>query len=485
MLRGMRPFIAYSHVVLPTPLSPTTATFVIQMVACGGTARTPRTESCLRPPNVFETAGWNMTFACIFCTCSLFRPAVAAAPFQYIHPCRDRASCTNFARTRCHGDCCRSVGRDPLRQCNQVFIMLATHMPNMLASVLKRLDECADSSKRVYAIEQPNCSRNYVIETPDNVWNQIKNSKISHFYEVLTEPCNLYLDIEWITPLLCKQEKQLGCVNHIVDHVCKELLREYAVTDPDVIKACASGQTAKGFKNSWHVHVHCPNICWQNSAAVGQFVRRVCHDFHEVDKLPYAHSGQNWRCVGSSKVSEPSRRFEPVNQRTFWGCTVQHPVGNRAVISPDVPVPSAVPSAPSWVHRLADVIEAGAVPQMCCDSRCVVPLKKRSYCEHAKRVHRSNHQYAVINVNTLMWKLCCHACADAISCWRVFPYDVLLTAFACQSATHRSTAPAPGKKQDTAAAASDALVDLRCHGPPPYRNGNSVQCCDGVYIFAK
>lgn len=350
----------------------------------------------------------------------------------------------------------------------------------MLAAALQRLDTCDNRSKRVYAIEFSKHQRKYVITSPDEVWDSIAKSKRSHFYEVLSEPCNLYLDIEWYSQAPLSPDNESQRVKTVVDHVCSQLHSLYDEQNPIVSKVSASGQSSKGYKSSWHVHINCSKVCWLNSAAVGSFVRQTCSEFDEVDKSPYAGTGQNWRCVGSSKFTEPARRFLPADRDTFLQCTVQHPVNGRQVIYPDVPVLQAIPCQ-SWVKVLADTLQAGNEPIMVSADRCVVPFKKRQMCEHVNRVHRSNHQYAIINLRTLMWKMGCHACPHAISCWRVFPSDVLQAAFAAQSSNYTGTAHLPAMKVEHHVAAHH---DLRAHGPPPYRGGQSVQCRDGVYVFS-
>ena len=352
----------------------------------------------------------------------------------------------------------------------------------MLAQALQRLDACTDNSKRVYAIENAKCKRKYVIEAPEDVWHKINKQQVSHYYEVLTEPCNLYLDIEWLSDIPCKQETQISRVRKIVQHVCIRLQEMYGKQEVNVTLASASGISAKGYKNSWHVHLDCDKICWLNPLAVGQFVRTACNDFSEVDKAPYAGKGQNWRCVGSSKYSEPQRKFEPANRETFLACIVQQPVRNRHVIFPEVAVEKPLACVP-WVQKLALSLQAGGVPQMCSEDRCVVPFVKRQFCEHAQRVHRSNHQYAIINLKTLMWKMGCHACPDAISAWQVFPPAILQQAFAAQTQNHISDVCEPAVKLENSAHVCAEHIDLRAHGPPARRHAQTVQCSDGIYKF--
>lgn len=352
----------------------------------------------------------------------------------------------------------------------------------MLSAALKRLDTCSGADKRVYAVEQGKKQRNYMVVSPGEVWDRIEQSKVSHFYEVLSEPCNLYLDIEWHEKQKASSDAELARVNAIVSHVCEQLQLCYDEKSPTVTLVTASGQSAKGFKSSWHVHINCAGVCWLNAAAVGDFVRRTCSKFSEVDKIPYAGTGQNWRCVGSSKFSEPNRRFLPADRATFLNCTVQQPVAGRKLIYPNVALAAPV-ACKAWVTALAESLHAGGKPMMCGDDRCIVPFKERQFCEHANRKHRSNHQYAVINTRTLMWKMSCHACPDAISEWKPFSSSSLQAAFHAQSSLYAANAPVPAIKVHGPRAVAPDTYDCRAHGPPPFRNGKSVQCRDGVYVF--
>ena len=355
----------------------------------------------------------------------------------------------------------------------------------MLAQALQRLDACLDVKKRLYAIENDKCKRKYVIRDPEEVWREIDQQEVSHYYEVLTEPCNLYLDIEWVTQNSCSEHTQKERVNRIVEQVQLRLQEQYGQQTVHVTMASASGQSPKGFKNSWHVHLDCEKVCWLNAAAVGQFVRNACINYSEVDKAPYAGTGQNWRCVGSSKFSEPQRKFKPKDRATFMACTVQQPVRSRRVIYPDVSVTRPLHCVP-WVQQLANSLNCGGSPQMCSEDRCVVPFVKRQYCKHAQRVHRSNHQYAVINLKTLMWKMGCHACPDAISEWQVFEPDQLQCAFIAQTQDHCAKVCKPAVKVSANLHGAVVCNDLRSHGPPPRRKASiasMVRCSDGIYSF--
>ena len=352
----------------------------------------------------------------------------------------------------------------------------------MLAAALRRLDECGDATKKVYALEKPGSKgRGYHIMSPDKAWQMTKsNSDSAHYYEVLSGPCNLYLDIEWLqcAPSADETDK----VNAIVQHVLTALEQTYQQTKHhvSVCLASASGRVKGGYKCSWHAHFHCSGICWANALAVGQFVRATCKGVPEVDKIPYAGQGQNWRCVGSSKATDPSRKFVPLTRRTFMGCTVQHPVGGRKMVYPAVELlPKIDVPVPPHVLELALSLNAGGTPTMCGDSRCVVPFTELQVCEHVNRKHKSNHQYAVINTMTLMWKMNCHSCTDCISVWRTFDASVLKRAFHKQVESYHANVNRPPARVEWS---GPVVLNLGGHGPPPAVKGRAVQCSDGVYI---
>jgi len=221
--------------------------------------------------------------------------------------------------------------------------------------------------------------------------------------------------------------------------------------------------------------------------AVGQFVRATCKDISIVDKVPYAGSGQNWRCVGSAKYAEPSRKFRPIDEQTFMHCTVQQPVGDRRIIYPDVAVPDCqAPPVPEYIRDLARTLDERSEPLMCSETYCIVPFRERQYCEHVARYHRSNHQYAVINAATLLWKMKCHACADAVGIWRPFAdTSAVLAAFRQQQDALPYTANAMPPATRVAGDVSGSLLDIRPIGPPPPGSCSAVRCRDGVYIWHK
>lgn len=357
-----------------------------------------------------------------------------------------------------------------------------------LSKALRRLDaDTCSPDDRLYAIEHCKGSRSYLIMSPSKAWIKTSEKGPKHLYEVLSGPCDMYLDVEWVAMEQVALAEQKKRVKQIVDHVCGELQRAYQEVHPQVTSVTASGWKPNGeYKCSWHIHVACTGICWANSLAVGQFVRAKCAHLPEVDKVPYSAVGQNWRCVGSAKASEPLRKFVPDDQDTFMACTVQQPVRARSIIYPDVDVsmPLSDPVPPA-IAALAWSLEPGGIARMVAQDRCVVPFAKRQYCEHAGRTHRSNHQYAVINLNTLMWKMGCHACPDAIGTWQPFSDQTLVAAAFAEQCTHLDgTCAAPPMRkmseQEQMMNVCAADADLRVIGPPRARAG-VVACRDGIY----
>lgn len=352
-----------------------------------------------------------------------------------------------------------------------------------LSKALRRLDQRADRPEdHLYAIEQCSGARSYVIMSPACAWEKTAAQGPQHLYEVLSGPCNMYLDVEWVLHAALAVEKQQTRIRQITEHVCAKLQHVYGETCPTVTVVSASGFKPSGeYKCSWHIHIACATVCWANALAVGQFVRSHCAHISEVDKVPYSASGQNWRCVGSAKASEPLRTLQPVNEDTFMACTVQHPILGRKVVYPDaLPSSSLDVPVPPAIAALADSLCAGSTARMISDDRCVIPFTTRQFCEHAGRIHRSNHQYAVINLHTLMWKMACHACPDAIGTWHPFEAQELVAdAFRHQCNLLSGPFAAPPMQK----ALSDAAVqkyDLRTIGPP-----RSASCCvacrDGIY----
>jgi len=354
----------------------------------------------------------------------------------------------------------------------------------MLASALRRLDNSSNPEDRVYAIETRTGVRKYTVMSPETAWQRTESAKSAHLYEVLSGPCNLYLDIEWKCDSAPADEHTI--VEDVVRSTCASLSRRYKVESPTVTSVSASGRHGTGYKCSWHVHIQCANVCWLNTVAVGQFVRSACADMAVVDKIPYAGTGQNWRCVGSAKYAEPSRKFCPVDQHTFMKCTVQHPVSDRRIIYPDVSIPSTVEvSVPEHIHELVSTLNAGGEPFMSSPTRCIVPFRARQFCEHAGRVHRSNHQYAVINTLTLMWKMQCHACADCIGTWQPFENTTALeSAFNKQTSAHHADVSEPAVRIGMRSPDDDCVMDLRTLGPPaPQQRGKVYLCRDGMYAW--
>jgi len=352
----------------------------------------------------------------------------------------------------------------------------------MLASALRRLDNSADPDHRVYAVETRAGARKYTVMSPQDAWERTKRSAPAHLYEVLCGPCNLYLDIEWYCDSAPTDERDV--VDDVVKKTCASLERVYRVVNPVVTSVSASGAKGVRYKCSWHVHIQCANVCWLNALAVGHFVRSACADMDVVDKVPYAGKGQNWRCVGSAKYAEPSRAFCPADEHTFMKCTVQHPVNDRCVIYPDaaLPVQLAEP-VPEHIRNLASTLGDGGDPMLASPTRCIVPFRTRQYCEHAGRYHRSNHQYAVINTETLMWKMKCHACTDNIGIWRPFDNAIALeAAYNVQVAAWRADAPEPAVKSTYT---GTCVLDDRAVGPPAPggRHRGPHLCRDGMYTW--
>lgn len=352
----------------------------------------------------------------------------------------------------------------------------------MLASALRRLDKSTNTDDRVYAVETRAGTRNYTVMSPQAAWEHTESAAPAHLYEVLSGPCNMYLDIEWKCDTAPRGTDEQDVVQGVIQRTCAALKRVYNESSPVVTSVSASGAQGTRYKCSWHVHIQCTDVCWLNAVAVGQFVRSACADMPVVDKVPYAGTGQNWRCVGSAKYAEPSRKFSPADHQTFMKCTVQHPVGTRRIIYPDMPLLATLDMVPNHIRVLASTLDSGGEPIMSTPTRCIVPFRARQFCEHAGRYHRSNHQYAVINTETLMWKMGCHACADAMGTWRPFENTAAVEiAFRAQMATWCASAREPAVKTHLK---GKCVMDLRTIGPPALTQHRGLyQCRDGMYTW--
>ena len=350
----------------------------------------------------------------------------------------------------------------------------------MLSAALRHLDEHGRPDDRVYAVEGPGNTRQFKVMSAEDVWNATSSAPAAHFYEVLTGPCNMYLDVEWYSDSVPEDER--AQVVQIIDHVQKSICETYEQQVIQSTIVSASGWSKGKYKCSWHIHMSCKNICWVNTVAVGQFVKRVCAHIPEVDKIPYSSNGQNWRCVGSSKRADPTRVFQPANYSTFHACTVQQNIGDRSLVYPTEAPPAALETpVPDYILKLASTLRAGGTPRMCGADRCVVPFRERQWCEHVRRKHHSNHQYAVISLHTLMWKMNCHACTDQISAWRTFEDVVAVReAFQKQQESYISNTSTPAVRFTCCTAPT--TIDLLTHGPPPIPYDDCiVQCIDGFY----
>ena len=357
----------------------------------------------------------------------------------------------------------------------------------MLAAALRRLDDSKEPGALLFAIETGPGVRRYRVMTADCAWKLISAQSASHVYEVICGPCNLYLDIEWLEQKCPPAGEEERRVQEVVNVTKVKLADVLGIAGCRVTTATASGVSKEMYKCSWHVHFSSDKLCWANPAAVGQFVRLHLTDVGIVDKIPYSAKGQNWRCVGSSKFAEPHRPMLPANWSTFRACLAQEPVNGRQLIYLDAAVPRSISlSVPEHVLPLLRTLDAWATPQMIDDCLCVLPFREVVHCVHAGRTHRSNHQYAVVHTQLLVWKMKCHACPDAVSSWQPFANMALLEdAVAMQRSTRACSArPTVPAVRSTTHSHCPACLDLRALGPPPPMNSRIAKyviCKDGLY----
>ena len=354
----------------------------------------------------------------------------------------------------------------------------------MLAAALRRLDASKEPGALLFAIETGPGARRYEVMTAEHAWELIAARNPSHVYEVICGPCNLYLDIEWLEQERPPDGEEKRRVQEVVELTQSKLADVFGIAGCRVTTATASGMSKEMYKCSWHVHFSSDTLCWANPAAVGQFVRSHLADVAVVDKIPYSAKGQNWRCIGSSKFTDPHRPFLPANWSTFRACLAQESINGRQLIYPDAAVPQSMSlPVPEHVLPLMRTLDAWATPQMIDDCLCVLPFRELRHCVHAGRKHRSNHQYAVVHTQLLVWKTKCHACPDAVSSWQPFSDMKLLKEAVAQQRCMRAssaqpTAPAMLSAPNTSCS---AFLDLRALGPPPPGPVQYVICKDGMY----
>ena len=232
--------------------------------------------------------------------------------------------------------------------------------------------------------------RSYVSMHPQRAWEETKSKQRTHLYEVLSGPCSLYLDIEWIESSTPSDEENR--IEEICDFT-KDKLKTIYNCCASHTAVTASGRVKKGYKCSWHLHFHTPDMAWENAAAVGDFVREHLSHFKEVDLVPYNSPTQNWRCVGSSKVCDPNRVFLPCSSDHFFNCIVQKPAKNiiRRAQKTVTKVFNAVPEIGVKVAKFFKNARQNAVHMSHDSTRYMIVPFKRQRCPIAERVNSSNH----------------------------------------------------------------------------------------------
>lgn len=277
--------------------------------------------------------------------------------------------------------------------------------------------------KRVYAREGVTGGRVFDVLDDEHAWKETDLASSPHLYEILTGPCNTYLDIEWKASTH-DSEGESAVVNGIAQRVIEALREDYGEQDCDVKMVTASGQVKGAWKASWHVHISCDRMCWEDARALGQWVRDRFSNTPEIDKIPYNAPMQNWRCVGSSKASDPDRVFRPKSKDMFMSCLVGCKANGRQVVVNKAPLKRSRELAPDWTMELASLLgDMRTESHMLLSNRyLIVPFRNRVHCLIANRVHGSNHQYAVIDVVGMRWRMKCHnaACAEQCDHWRAF-----------------------------------------------------------------
>ena len=367
-------------------------------------------------------------------------------------------------------------------------------LTSKLNTALEALVQRGKPGERVFAREKAFGSlqsREYCIMSPDVAWRETQSKTNPHLYEVLSAPCNMYLDIEWkCKSPPCNEKKVL---QDIVDITTHRLRDEYDVGDIAVHTASASGWVKGEYKCSWHVHIVCSKVCWSNAACVGDFVRRNLSDVPEVDKIPYHAPKQNWRCIGSSKANDPQRAFLPSNKQIFMDCLVGCEVGQRTVLGPKIsckrPIACPVPPHVLALARSLGNMRTDSMIQMGNRFWCV-PFKGRIVCRIAGRMHRSNHQYAVIDMWGMRWRQKCHSagCQSQEAPWVAFENVDLARRIWHEYVLPKMTSPPPRPAIRAQPPCDNTCVRYlpRQRGPPArVPAGTLVKCMNGYYRAAE
>ena len=223
---------------------------------------------------------------------------------------------------------------------------------------------------------------------------------------------------------------------------------------------------------------------WASAKHVGDFVKQNLSSFSCVDLSPYNAPKQNWRCVGSSKRSDPARVLQPTSKTNFLKCIVQQDctgsviVGCRESLKAPVGLSGA---AQKIINQFSNVRQGAAHFSTASDRFLIVPFLSQ-VCPIAKREHRSNHQYAVVDLKCMRWKHCCHneVCKQKIQIWQPMPD------FRCAKLLMPPCAPVRIASQiDESCAVADLVV--RARGPPPTSAFTNqiryIRCSNGLFCL--
>ena len=345
-----------------------------------------------------------------------------------------------------------------------------------LDAALERHQRSAAPGHLLFAREATGGKRSYISMPPAEAWNQTSSAERAHLYEVLSGPCSFYLDVEWISSQKPNNEEQR--VEKIAIEA-QQLLSKHVGHEPGFTAVTASGDTAKGYKSSWHLHFHTDGVAWSCAASVGDFVKQHLAHIPEIDLAPYKSPTQNWRCVGSCKVAEPNRVLGPCTKETFMACIV-HSTARKIIPRQQKPPTSVCVRLPSHARFVASLfagVRQSAVQMAQESSRfLVLPMAGRQ-CPIADREHTSNHPYVVVDLACMRWRNACHnaACAANPQPWQAMPYFS-----ACKKLL---PPPAPVCVPIKCSDAPDLTV--RSRGPPPVAVFSDrvrvVRCCNGTY----
>ena len=138
--------------------------------------------------------------------------------------------------------------------------------------------------------------------------------------------------------------------------------------------------------------------------------------------------------------------------------------------------------AESIVSQFDNVRQGAAHMSLANERYLIIPFVSK-FCSIANRKHRSNHQYAVVDMKCMRWKHCCHnsICKQKIQIWRPMPD------FCAAKRLLPPCAPVCIPEKKCIKKPTEPSMVVRARGPPPASLFSDtvrlIQCCNGTYCL--